>query len=90
MQYRNPYYQAPQTAPQAIDETADLSNAREFIKEKLYFISVSRLPAPVQNVHFFTIDQQFVYTNFYADFGPSNMSHVVRFCNFMQQKFDVN
>lgn len=89
MQYRNPYYQAQQTAPQPVDETANLSNAREFIKEKLYFVSLSHPPTQLPNVHFFTIDQQFVYTNFYADFGPSNMSHVVRFCNFLQQKFDV-
>ena len=61
-----------------------------FILDKLYFISLSRAPAPQENVHFFTIDQQFVYTNFYADFGPSNMSHVVRFCYFMQDIFEVS
>ena len=60
-----------------------------FALDKLYFVSLSRAPPAQENVHFFTIDQQFVYTNFYADFGPSNMSHVIRFCYFMQEKFDV-
>jgi len=69
-------------------ETDSISQSREFLKEKLYYISVTHVPQPVNGVHFFTIDQQFVYTNFYADFGPSNMSHVVRFCNFLQAKFD--
>ncbi|KAI8895198.1 dual specificity protein phosphatase [Globomyces pollinis-pini] len=65
----------------------DFHNAREFVKDKLYFVSLTRKPQPTENVHYFTVDQQFVYTNFYADFGPSNMSHVVRFCYLMQDKF---
>ena len=58
-------------------------------QDKLYFVSLSRAPAPQEGVHFFTIDNTFVYTNFYADFGPSNMSHVVRFCDYLQNKFEV-
>ncbi|KAJ3314777.1 Dual specificity protein phosphatase cdc14a [Blyttiomyces sp. JEL0837] len=64
-----------------------LSNAREFIKDKLYFTSLSQAPQQYPNVHFFTIDHLLVYVNFYSDFGPSNLAHVIRFCEMMQEKF---
>jgi cell division cycle 14 len=49
---------------------------------------LSKQPQSYENVHFFTIDNQFVYVNFYADFGPSNISQIVRFCNLLQSKFE--
>ncbi|KAJ3215167.1 Dual specificity protein phosphatase cdc14a [Dinochytrium kinnereticum] len=64
-----------------------LGNAREFIKNKLYFTSLSQTPHQYPNVHFFTIDNSLVYINFYSDFGPSNLAHVLRFCEMMQEKF---
>lgn len=77
-------------------EANELANAKEFIKgisrvdlDKLFFVCLSRAPQDTDNIHFFTVDNTFVYTNFYADFGPSNMAHVVRFCYYMQDKFHV-
>ncbi|KAJ3108667.1 Dual specificity protein phosphatase cdc14a [Phlyctochytrium planicorne] len=64
-----------------------LANSREFIKNKLYFTSLSQTPPQYPTVHFFTIDHILVYINFYSDFGPSNLSHVVRFCEVVKEKF---
>ncbi|KAI9206103.1 dual specificity protein phosphatase [Polychytrium aggregatum] len=61
-------------------------NAREFIKDKLYFTSVSYPPPQYVNVHFFTIDSTLVYISFYSDFGPSNMGHILRFCEILNEK----
>ncbi|KAJ3142497.1 Dual specificity protein phosphatase cdc14a, partial [Irineochytrium annulatum] len=66
-----------------------LSNAREFLRNKLYFISLSQPPHQHPNVHFFSIDSTLVYINFYSDFGPSNLAHVIRFCEIMQEKFKM-
>lgn len=71
-----------------------LASAREFIQgwglltlDKLYFLSLSEQPPKLQHIHFFSIDTVLVYINFYADFGPSNLSQVVRFCEILQEKF---
>lgn len=43
-------------------------------------------PPASRNVHYFSIDSVLVYVNFYADFGPSNIGQLVRFCQIMQEK----
>nr|KAJ3420387.1 Dual specificity protein phosphatase cdc14a [Polyrhizophydium stewartii] len=64
-----------------------LASAREFVKDKLYFTSLNFAPPQYAQIHFFSIDTQLVYINFYSDFGPSNLSHVMRFCEMLQEKF---
>ncbi|KAJ3218471.1 Dual specificity protein phosphatase cdc14a [Clydaea vesicula] len=49
-------------------------------------MNVTQAPQQNPNVHYFTIDNTLVYVNFYADFGPSNLSHVYRFCDIMVDK----
>ncbi|GAB6033325.1 Dual specificity protein phosphatase cdc14a, variant 2 [Chamberlinius hualienensis] len=54
----------------------------EFIKDRLYFVtlqSAARLKS-TPNTHYFTTDDDFVYENFYADFGPLNLAMVYRYC----------
>ncbi|KAJ3080123.1 Dual specificity protein phosphatase cdc14a [Quaeritorhiza haematococci] len=65
-----------------------LANAREFIRDKLYFTWLSQPPQQYPNVHFFTVDNVLVYINFYSDFGPSNIAHVMRFCEIVKEKFE--
>ena len=36
--------------------------------------------------HFFSIDNEMMYWNFYLDFGPLNLGHVYRFCALMNHK----
>lgn len=62
-----------------------LGSAKEFIKDRLYFTSLQREPPHYPNVRFFTIDNSLVYLNFYSDFGPSNLSHVIRFTNILNE-----
>ncbi|KAJ1344940.1 hypothetical protein BSLG_000455 [Batrachochytrium salamandrivorans] len=65
-----------------------LTNSREFIKGKLYFACLDSTPPQCLDVHFFTVDQQLTYINFYSDFGPNNLSHVMRFCEILHAKFN--
>jgi cell division cycle 14 len=66
-----------------------LSNAKEFIKDKLYFACLPYHPAQQQDIHFFSIDHTLIYINFYSDFGPNNLAHVFRFCEIMRDKLKV-
>jgi len=42
--------------------------------------------AAVGQKHFFSIDNDMIYWNFYLDFGPLNLGHVYRFCILMNHK----
>jgi len=42
--------------------------------------------AAVGQRHFFCIDNDMIYWNFYLDFGPLNLGHVYRFCILMNHK----
>ncbi|KAI8619655.1 dual specificity protein phosphatase, partial [Chytriomyces sp. MP71] len=56
---------------------------------RLYYTWLSHPPSPTTNVHFFSIDSTLVYINFYSDFGPNSMAHVIRFCDLMNEKFNT-
>ncbi|KAI8806097.1 dual specificity protein phosphatase [Cladochytrium replicatum] len=64
-----------------------LANAKEFIKDKLYFTCLSQAPPQSPNVHFFTIDGVLNYVNFFSDFGPSSLAHVLHFAQILTEKF---
>ncbi|KAJ8328320.1 cell division control protein 14 [Batrachochytrium dendrobatidis] len=64
-----------------------IAKAQELIKDRLYFTNLTFAPTQHADIHFFTIDQVLVYVNFYSDFGPNNLSHVMRFCEVLQGKF---
>jgi len=36
--------------------------------------------------HYFSVDQEFVYEPFFADFGPLNLSSVTRYCRILEAK----
>ncbi|ORY36718.1 phosphatases II [Rhizoclosmatium globosum] len=65
-----------------------INHGREFIKDRLYYTWVSQAPQQTQNVHYFTIDNTLIYINFYSDFGPNSLAHVIRFCEMMREKFN--
>ncbi|KAI9011098.1 dual specificity protein phosphatase [Gaertneriomyces semiglobifer] len=67
-----------------------LANAKEFIKDRLYFTWLSHHPNQYNDTVFFTVDHVLVYINFYSDFGPSNIAHVIRFCDMMNEKMTKN
>lgn len=59
----------------------------EFIPNRLYYVSLSKPPPPVSSdKYFFSIDKKMIYWNFYLDFGPLNLGHVMNFKNFLKEK----
>ncbi|KAJ8285388.1 hypothetical protein GJAV_G00026250 [Gymnothorax javanicus] len=57
-----------------------LHNAVEFIKDHLYFAVLQNKVRSTPERHYFCIDEELSYENFYADFGPLNLAMFYRFC----------
>jgi len=66
----------------------EMKHAIEVLPGRLYYVSLSAQPASKDKIdsHFFCIDQDFVYWNFFLDFGPLNLGHTYRFCLLMNKK----
>lgn len=58
----------------------EVISACELIKDRLYFATLKAKPKSTAHTHYFCIDDEFVYENFYADFGPLNLAHIYRYC----------
>ncbi|XP_071952211.1 dual specificity protein phosphatase CDC14A-like isoform X2 [Antedon mediterranea] len=58
----------------------EMLSASEFIKDRLYFATLRSKPRSTANTHYFCIDDELVYENFYADFGPLNLAQLYRYC----------
>jgi len=72
-----------------MDEGSDvLVCASEYIPDRLYFVTLktSIKPKSTANTHYFSIDDELIYENFYADFGPLNLSLLYRFCTKLNRK----
>uniref|UniRef100_A0AAY5F0U0 protein-tyrosine-phosphatase n=1 Tax=Electrophorus electricus TaxID=8005 RepID=A0AAY5F0U0_ELEEL len=59
---------------------ADDNDLIEFVKDRLYFATLRSKPKSTVNTHYFCTDDEFVYENFYADFGPLNLAMLYRYC----------
>ncbi|XP_031430079.1 dual specificity protein phosphatase CDC14AB isoform X2 [Clupea harengus] len=64
----------------------DLIGASEFIRDRLYFATLRSKPKSTANTHYFSTDDEFVYENFYADFGPLNLAMLYRYCCKLNKK----
>uniref|UniRef100_A0A672QDU3 Dual specificity protein phosphatase CDC14A-like n=1 Tax=Sinocyclocheilus grahami TaxID=75366 RepID=A0A672QDU3_SINGR len=64
----------------------DLIGAAEFVKDRLYFATLRSKPKSTANTHYFSTDEEFVYENFYADFGPLNFAMLYRYCCKLNKK----
>ncbi|XP_067839308.1 dual specificity protein phosphatase CDC14C-like isoform X3 [Heptranchias perlo] len=64
----------------------ELLNAAEFIKDRLYLAILRHKPKNTANTHYFSVDDELVYENFYADFGPLNMAMLYRYCCKLNKK----
>ncbi|RDD47931.1 Dual specificity protein phosphatase CDC14A [Trichoplax sp. H2] len=62
-----------------MSESLILNEASEFIKGRLYFVTLRTKPRSSTGVHYFSIDHEFQYENFYSDFGPVNMAVLYRY-----------
>ncbi|XP_065833977.1 dual specificity protein phosphatase CDC14A-like isoform X2 [Oscarella lobularis] len=62
------------------------TNECEVIKDRLYFATLRTCPRSTPSVHYFNIDDEFHYENFYADFGPLNLAMLYRYCCKLNKK----
>ncbi|XP_076658432.1 cell division cycle protein 14 isoform X4 [Halictus rubicundus] len=72
-----------------MEDTNDiLVCATEFIKDRLYFITLRTTikPKSTPNTHYFSIDDELVYENFYNDFGPLNLAMLYHYCQKVNKK----
>ena len=62
------------------DSSEVLVCASEYIPDRLYFVTLKTTikPKSTTHTHYFSIDEELVYENFYADFGPLNLSLLYR------------
>ncbi|XP_066586637.1 dual specificity protein phosphatase CDC14C-like isoform X2 [Prorops nasuta] len=60
----------------------------EIIKDRLYFVAFESWPLPksTQDTHYFCIDDEFKYENFFCDFGPLNLAMLYRYCQKINKK----
>ncbi|XP_053558382.1 dual specificity protein phosphatase CDC14B isoform X3 [Bombina bombina] len=56
------------------------------ITEQLYFAVLYSKPKSSPCAHYFSIDDELVYENFYADFGPLNLAMLYRYCCKLNKK----
>ncbi|XP_046682260.1 dual specificity protein phosphatase CDC14A-like isoform X2 [Homalodisca vitripennis] len=67
-------------------------SASEFIKDRFYFVTLrvsTGKPKSTPNTHYFCIDEELVYENFYSDFGPLNLAMLYRYCTMVNQKLQM-
>ncbi|KZC11006.1 Dual specificity protein phosphatase CDC14A [Dufourea novaeangliae] len=72
-----------------MEDTNDiLVCATEFIKDRLYFVTLRKIvqPKSTPNTHYFSIDNELIYQNFYDDFGPLNLAMLYHYCQKVNKK----
>uniref|UniRef100_A0A8C6HRD9 CDC14 cell division cycle 14B n=1 Tax=Mus spicilegus TaxID=10103 RepID=A0A8C6HRD9_MUSSI len=57
--------------------------------DRLCFAILYSRPKSAANEHYFNIDNELEYENFYADFGPLNLAMVYRYCCKINKKLKV-
>ncbi|KAM4575017.1 dual specificity protein phosphatase CDC14AB isoform 2-T2 [Fundulus diaphanus] len=67
-------------------EEGEPQGAAELIKDRLYFATLRSKPKSTANTHYFCTDDEFIYENFYADFGPLNLAMLYRYCCKLNKK----
>nr|XP_060477314.1 dual specificity protein phosphatase CDC14A [Panthera onca] len=70
-------------SPVCVEETGTCSFK---LGDRLYFATLRNRPKSTVNTHYFSIDEELVYENFYADFGPLNLAMVYRYCCKLNKK----
>ncbi|GAB1598504.1 dual specificity protein phosphatase CDC14C isoform X10 [Argonauta hians] len=63
-----------------------IGGTAEYIPDRLYFATLRGRPRSRTNVHYFSIDDELVYENFYMDFGPLNLGMLYRYCCKLNKK----
>ncbi|UJR21206.1 hypothetical protein I4U23_024303 [Adineta vaga] len=69
-------------------ETDIIGSASEIIPDRLYFATLRLRPKSTARTHYFSIDDEFTYENFYSDFGPLNLAVVHQYCTKLKKKLN--
>ncbi|XP_072948208.1 uncharacterized protein [Epargyreus clarus] len=69
----------------------DILFIAEYIKNVLYFATVrpGKVLKDSTEAHYFTIDDELIYENYYSDFGPLNLGCVYKYCTILDEKLKV-
>jgi len=70
--------------------SSELDQAVEVVKNRLYWVSLRKMPSPLHypDCHFFSIDRELQYLNFFLDYGPLSLAQAYRYCKSVQQKLE--
>jgi len=74
----------------ALNESDLIGSASEIVKDRLFFATLRIKPKSTINTHYFSIDDEFFYENFYADFGPLNLAVLHRYCSKLNKKLNTS
>ncbi|XP_064607369.1 dual specificity protein phosphatase CDC14AB-like isoform X3 [Liolophura sinensis] len=77
---------AAKTVQIMADDNDVIGSASEYIRDRLYFATLRTKPRSTAHTHYFCIDDELVYENFYADFGPLNLAMLYRYCCKLNKK----
>ncbi|XP_075210522.1 dual specificity protein phosphatase CDC14C-like [Lycorma delicatula] len=66
----------------------DALQCSEIMKNRLYFVTFSNSHERhnTQDIHYFTIDNELVYNNFFSDFGPLSLGSLYKYCLLLASK----
>ncbi|XP_032523729.2 dual specificity protein phosphatase CDC14B-like isoform X2 [Danaus plexippus] len=67
---------------------SDILYMTEYIKNVLYFATVrpGKSLKNTEETHYFCIDNELIYENYYSDFGPLNLGCVYKYCKILNEK----
>ncbi|XP_041976343.1 tyrosine-protein phosphatase CDC14-like [Aricia agestis] len=70
----------------------DIIFLTEYIKNVLYFavFKSGRVPVNCCNTHYFCIDDDLIYENYYLDFGPLNLGCVYKYYKLLNDKINLH
>ncbi|XP_050356072.1 dual specificity protein phosphatase CDC14AB-like isoform X2 [Nymphalis io] len=70
---------------------SDILFVTEYIENVLYFATVrqGKILKSTSDTHFFSIDNELVYENYYGDFGPLNLGCVYKYCKALDEKLKL-
>ncbi|XP_061711021.1 dual specificity protein phosphatase CDC14AB-like isoform X2 [Cydia pomonella] len=63
----------------------------EYIKNILYFATLrqDKQIRSTPDIHYFSIDNELVYENYFSDFGPLNLGCVYKYCKLLSEKLKL-
>ncbi|KAJ2940855.1 hypothetical protein O0L34_g10116 [Tuta absoluta] len=66
----------------------DIIFLTEYVRNLLYFATTKpgKVLISTADVHYFSIDDELVYENYYCDFGPLNLGCVYKYCSILNEK----